>query len=105
MFILATFNAFAILGSCFVWAAAGVGAALLVAAPVHLIFVALSNDQEVAGRVTLFVVAGVVLIAILSGAFYEFQDQLEQEERDRSFLQQPIFMYEDQLSSITPRIN
>ena len=92
MFLLATLNAFGILWSSFLWGIAGVGAGILVAAPVYFIVWSLNrNDQEEAIRVTVFVVAGVVLIAILSGGYFEYEKQIQtQEENYRSSLTQPV---------------
>ena len=76
MFTLATINIFAVLWSSFVWGIAGVGAGILAAIPVYGILLALTNDNEAAQRWTTFVVAAIILIAIISGGLQELNEQL-----------------------------
>lgn len=76
MFTLATINIFAVLWSSFVWGIAGVGAGILATFPVYGILLALTNDNEAAQRWTTFVVAAIILIAIISGGLQELNEQI-----------------------------
>ena len=73
MFILAKIDIFSVLWSSFVWGVAGVGAALLAAFPVYGILIAWTNDEDAAGRWTIFVVCAIILIAIISGGMEELE--------------------------------
>ncbi|GAB1545519.1 hypothetical protein NUACC21_81950 [Scytonema sp. NUACC21] len=87
MFLL-TINAFGILWAAIQWGIAGVCAALLVLLPVFIISVSLSNSDNIAQRITAFVVSGIILIAILIGGHIEYDKQLKEQNKSSHLLTQ-----------------
>ncbi|AUT03028.1 hypothetical protein CLI64_22910 [Nostoc sp. CENA543] len=82
MLLFATINAFGILWAGFMWGIAGICAGILVALPVFVLVISLTNDNgDTAFRVTAFVVAGVVLMGILIGGVFEYEKQLKEQNK------------------------